>query len=68
MPRMCPLSPRCRQEMAESLAKAFPDELASRIPIKRKAWTSEDTRMDIFDAVGLAVVFWTRQAKASSKD
>jgi hypothetical protein len=43
--------------MAELLAKQFPDELASRLPPKRKAWTSEDARMDIFDAVGLAVVF-----------
>ena len=46
-----------KQEMAELLAKQFPDELASRIPRKRKAWTNENARMDIFDAVGLAVVF-----------
>ena len=46
-----------KQEMAESLAQRFPDELASRMPRKRKAWTSEDSRMDIFDAVGMAVVF-----------
>lgn len=45
-----------KQEMAELLAKRFPDELAARIPTKRKAWTSENARMDIFDAVGLAVV------------
>ena len=42
--------------MAQLLAKQFPDNLASRLPPKRKAWTSEDTRMDIFDAVALAVV------------
>ena len=45
-----------KQEMAELLAQRFPDELASRIPTKRKAWTSENARMDIFDAVELAVV------------
>ena len=44
-----------KQEMAEVLAKKFPDELASRLPEKRKAWKSEDARMDIFDAVGLAL-------------
>jgi predicted subunit of tRNA(5-methylaminomethyl-2-thiouridylate) methyltransferase len=49
-----------KQEMAESLAKQFPDELALRLPMKRKAWTSEDARMDIFDAVGLVVVFRMR--------
>ena len=46
-----------KQEMAELLAQQFPDELASRIPTKRKAWTSENARMDIFDAAGLAVAF-----------
>jgi hypothetical protein len=43
-----------RHEMAELLAKQFPDELASRLPPKRTAWKSEDTRMDIFDAVRIA--------------
>ena len=43
-----------KQEMAELLAKKFPDELASRLPPKRALWKSEDARMDIFEAVGLA--------------
>ena len=43
--------------MAEMIAMQFPDELASRLPPKRKPWKSEDARMDIFDAVALAVVF-----------
>ena len=47
-----------KQAMAEALAKTFPVELGSRLPPKRRPWTSEDPRMDIFDAVGLAVVFW----------
>jgi hypothetical protein len=45
-----------KQEMAEMLAMQFPDELASRLPPKRKPWKSEDARMDIFDAAGLALV------------
>jgi Holliday junction resolvasome RuvABC endonuclease subunit len=47
-----------KQEVAEMLAGQFPDELASRLPPKRKPWKSEDSRMDIFDAVALVVVFW----------
>jgi hypothetical protein len=51
-----------KHEMAELLAKQFPDELATRLPPKRKLWKSEDARMDIFDAVGLGVVFRLKQA------
>jgi Holliday junction resolvasome RuvABC endonuclease subunit len=51
-----------KQEMAEMLAVRFPDALASRLPQKRKAWDSEDDRMDIFDAVALAVMFRTYYA------
>ena len=46
------------QALAEMLAGKFPEELASRLPPKRRPWMSEDPRMDIFDAVGLAVAFW----------
>ena len=46
-----------KQEMAEMLAAQFPDELASRLPPKRKPWQGEDSRMDIFDALALAAVF-----------
>ena len=49
-----------KQEMAEVLATQFPDELASRLPPKRKPWKSEDARMDIFDAMALAVAFRMR--------
>jgi len=38
----------------------FPIELAPRLPPKRKVWKSEDPRMDIFDAAGLAVAFWPK--------
>jgi len=49
-----------KQELAELLANMFPDELASRLPPKRKTWMNPDDRMDIFDAVGLAMVFWMK--------
>ena len=52
-----------KQEMAEMLVAQFPDELASRLPPKRKTWESEDSRMDIFDAMALAVVFRMKWAK-----
>jgi hypothetical protein len=52
-----------KHEMAERIAKQFPNELASRVPPKRKPWTSELNRMDIFDAVGLGVVFRMRGTK-----
>jgi len=32
-----------------------------RLPPKRRPWMSEDPRMDIFDAVSLAVAFWERR-------
>ena len=49
-----------KQAMAEMLAADFPNELQSRLPPKRRAWESEDPRMDIFDAMGLAVAFWPK--------
>ena len=49
-----------KQSLAETLAALFPIELAPRLPPKRKVWKSEDPRMDIFDAAGLAVAFWPK--------
>lgn len=46
-----------KHEMAELLAQRFPAELAAKLPPKRRAWENEDGRMDMFDAVGLAVMF-----------
>jgi Holliday junction resolvasome RuvABC endonuclease subunit len=43
--------------LAECLAARFPEELFSRLPPKPKLWTSDDCRMDIFDAVALAEHF-----------
>jgi hypothetical protein len=49
-----------KHALAETLAAKFPVELALRLPPKRRPWMSEDPRMDIFDAVGLAAVFWPK--------
>jgi hypothetical protein len=45
-----------KQAVAEALAIRFREELGSRLPPKRRAWMSEDSRMDIFVAVALAVM------------
>jgi|ERR1041385_4124895 Holliday junction resolvasome RuvABC endonuclease subunit len=42
--------------LAECIAKRFPDELGARLPPKRRPWMSEDYRMDIFDAMALALL------------
>jgi Holliday junction resolvasome RuvABC endonuclease subunit len=42
---------------AEIIAKRFPEELAGRLPPKRRPWMSEDYRMDIFDAVALCLAY-----------
>lgn len=56
-----------KHEMAEMLAKQFPDELMSRLPPERIFYDSEDARMDIFDAVGLVTALQSRhQANAPS--
>src|ERR1035437_3295829 len=52
-----------KHEMAELLARKYPDELAGKLPPKRRPWENEDGRMDMFDAVGLAAVFWIKKAK-----
>jgi Holliday junction resolvasome RuvABC endonuclease subunit len=52
-----------KHEMAELLARKYPVELAGKLPPKRCSWENEDGRMDMFDAVGLAVVFWMKRAK-----
>jgi hypothetical protein len=46
--------------VARTLAEKFPTQLETRLPPKRRPWMSEDPRMDIFDAVSLAVAFWPK--------
>jgi Holliday junction resolvasome RuvABC endonuclease subunit len=45
-----------KHALAEIIAKRFPEELGSRLPPKRKPWMSEDSRMNIFDAVALVLI------------
>lgn len=50
-------------EVALRLAESFP-VLAERLPRKRKAWMTEDARMNIFDALGLAAAAMERSGIA----
>jgi hypothetical protein len=50
-------------EVALRLAESFP-VLAERLPKKRKAWTTEDARMNVFDALGFAAVAMERSGIA----
>jgi Holliday junction resolvasome RuvABC endonuclease subunit len=52
-----------KHAIAEILAKKYPEELGSRLPPKRRPWMSEDYRMDIFDAVALALVLRRRNVR-----
>lgn len=54
-----------KHDIAELLAKRFPDELASRLPPKRKCGHTEDRRMDIFDASALAVTFLRKKGQTT---
>src|SRR5437870_248846 len=45
-----------KHALAEILANKFPEELGFRLPPKRRPWMSEDYRMNIFDAVALALM------------
>lgn len=47
-----------KYDIAVVLANQFSDELALRLPPKRRLWESEHKNMDMFDAVGLAMAFW----------
>jgi hypothetical protein len=49
--------------LADFLLFGKGQRLASRLPPKRRPWENEDGRMDIFDAVALALVFRLSQVK-----
>jgi RNase H-fold protein (predicted Holliday junction resolvase) len=55
-----------KQALAEVLAQKFPEELGSMVPPKRKPWMTEHPRMDVFDAVALAVVFQFAKSKTKT--
>jgi Holliday junction resolvasome RuvABC endonuclease subunit len=44
-----------KDELADLVAKEFPEELGHRLPPRRQAWTSEDYRLAMFDAVAWAI-------------
>jgi len=52
-----------KYQIAEIIAKEFPEQLAKHLPPERKDWMSEDRRMDIFDAVALGVAGHWRAAQ-----
>jgi hypothetical protein len=54
-----------KHDVAVSLAERFP-ELRPRLPRKRKAWTSEDPRMRIFDALALLMAHLATEDRISS--
>ena len=45
-----------KHALAQIIAQKYPEELSFRLPPKRQPWKSEDCRMDIFDAVALALM------------
>lgn len=57
-----PSGARTKLQVAEIISKQLP-ELASRMPRHRKAWMSEDGRINIFDAVALALVFFSLRTR-----
>ena len=56
-----------KYKIALAIAGRFP-ELAWRLPPVRKPWMSEDTRMGIFDAVGLALAFYAHRPQSGSSE
>jgi hypothetical protein len=52
-----PLSARRKHEIARVISEMFP-ELAPQVPPHRRCWMREDDRMNIFDAMALALTFF----------
>jgi Holliday junction resolvasome RuvABC endonuclease subunit len=48
--------PGTKHTRAKIIAERFPEELGFLLPPKRRDWMSQDSRMDIFDAVALALM------------
>jgi hypothetical protein len=59
---------RTKHDLAACVATRFPEELGFRLPAKRRLWTSEDYRLDIFDAVALAEHCLRNTKHASRED
>jgi hypothetical protein len=52
-----------KHALAKILAERYQEELGACLPPKRRLWMSEDRRMDIFDAVALALATRLRTTK-----
>jgi Holliday junction resolvasome RuvABC endonuclease subunit len=48
-----------KNALAKIISERFPEELGFRLPPKRRDWMSEDSRMGIFDAVALALAYYS---------
>jgi len=44
-----------KYQIAETILKQFPSELASWLPLKRKAWMVENPKLRVFEAVALGL-------------
>lgn len=64
--RFFPDGSATKYDLAQKLANKFSDELALRLPPKRRAWESEDFRMKIFEAVALALMVRPPNATAQA--
>lgn len=51
-----------KHALAEIIAEQFPEELGYSLPPVRRDWMSQDSRMDIFDAVALALAYFSSRA------
>lgn len=58
---------RTKHDVAAFLTKRFQPELGDLLPPKREVWMSEDRRVDIFEAVGLALAFLSMRMTARQK-
>lgn len=64
---VCTGLPRAtKHDVARLLASQFP-ELARHVPPRRKTWMSEDARINVFDAVGLAIAALDGRAATESR-
>lgn len=55
-----------KHALAELLVKWFPDELAGRVPRKRRAWTGEPYSIHMFDAIALVLMPFARRRKKTA--
>ncbi len=47
-----------KHEIAQEIARRFPEELGHRLPRERRLWDSQDERIDLFFAVALAQLLY----------